>query len=178
MSLRHCKRRVCGRGQTTSKPSIHRAPVYVTARVAQNKTTDKSLFVRWRCWLFISSMGAFVWDLKAPTWEHHWELREPYVTFKTPHKCSHMMGWIVVHSKIGHQKGLDIDGYHPWFYLSKRRGKSLNPPLASYHAQVLLMKELVWQILFKVCEWMAVSDNNCNNVNPQSPQFFLTRNDK
>ena len=28
MSLRHCEWRVCGCGQTTSKPSIHKAPFY------------------------------------------------------------------------------------------------------------------------------------------------------
>jgi hypothetical protein len=43
-----------------------------------------------------------------------------------------------------------------WFYLSEGRGSGLNPLLASSPLQVLLMKDLVWKILSKLCEKMKV----------------------
>ena len=39
-----------------------------------------------------------------------WELREPYGYLQVPHKCPHTTIYISLHSKVGHQEELGVDG--------------------------------------------------------------------
>ena len=77
MSLRHCEWRVCGHGHTASKPSIHRAPSYSLQNYSGSLkkkiwmdeilAEEKSMFTRWRGWLFISSYESIcVWFWRFP----------------------------------------------------------------------------------------------------------------
>ena len=65
MSLRHYEWRVCGCGQIISKPSVHISPSYILWNCSgspkkqlltyENLADEKSMFARWRDWLFIPS---------------------------------------------------------------------------------------------------------------------------
>jgi hypothetical protein len=65
-------------------------------------------------------MRAFVWDFEGsqriPEGNSIGNLRNSLGTFKFPHKCSHTFSF---HFKVGHQKGLGVDGYYLWFNLLK-----------------------------------------------------------
>ena len=62
MSPSRCERRVCGRGQTTSKPSIHRAPSYGLR----------------------NCFGKLHWELREPSKSHTNALTQPVKSHFTP----------------------------------------------------------------------------------------------
>ena len=119
MSLRRCEWRVCGRGQTTSKPSIHIAPSY-GLRNCSGKPQNNLWRTKNQClqddgvdcsspsyesisvgfWRFPKGSSSSQWS--SPPTLAIGKLGNPLGTIKIPYKCSNTTGYISIHFKVGH----------------------------------------------------------------------------
>ena len=127
-SLRRCEWRVCGRGQTASKPSIHKVHlmVYKTAWATQKNHCGRWNFGEWK--LNVCKMKGLIVYPIAYVWDFEGSERDPWVFNVVPRSST---------------------------FRKKEVGLRI-PPLASSPSQVNLMEDLVCKFSFKLCEKMEV----------------------
>ena len=125
MPLRRCEWRVCGTWADRIEVVHLESPILRFTKLLRQPlpkihpmdefmVDESSMFARWRGWLFIplcESICVGFWRFpEGFRSSHRGTPLGTYGTLKIPHKCSHTTCQSSFHFKVGHQKGLGVNG--------------------------------------------------------------------